>query len=328
MSALLPQVALDWLQQSGGGAGAAASGALTAAYRAGHSSAAPGFDLKAYAAARLPATYAATAWVLDELSRRAPAYAPDSLLDLGAGPGTASWAAASRWPSITRIQMLEQLPAFRALARDLCSRASASVLQAAGIEAFDLTRDALPAQASLVVAAYALIELPENDLPAVLARAWEAAGQALVIVEPGTPRAFERLLGLRRLLLERGARLLAPCPQADECPLAAPDWCHFSVRVPRSRAHMQAKSARVPFEDEKFCYLIAVRDNAAATPPARILRPPLQLKHGVEFHLCTPAGLARRMVASRDKRLYKQARKLGWGDGFPDAGERNETDDT
>ena len=39
---------------------------------------------------------------------------------------------------------------------------------------------------------------------------------------------------------EAGANILAPCPHARPCPLAAPDWCHFSARVARSRLHREA----------------------------------------------------------------------------------------
>lgn len=76
---------------------------------------------------------------------------------------------------------------------------------------------------------------------------------------------------------------------------------------------MHAKAASVPFEDEKFAYLIAARAAAAMTS-ARILAPPRRNKAGIALKLCTPAGLERRTIASRDRDAYKQARKLDWGD--------------
>ena len=51
-------------------------------------------DALAYALARMPATYAAVARVFwMSSSDRAPGWTPRSILDAGAGPGTATWAA-------------------------------------------------------------------------------------------------------------------------------------------------------------------------------------------------------------------------------------------
>ena len=46
-----------------------------------------------YAASRLPACYAVVWRVLDELDMRVTDFRPESMLDFGAGPGTAIWAA-------------------------------------------------------------------------------------------------------------------------------------------------------------------------------------------------------------------------------------------
>src|SRR5262245_32386093 len=50
-------------------------------------------DALAYAFTRLPATYAATAAVLTAVRDAWPQFSPSSLVDAGAGPGTAAWAA-------------------------------------------------------------------------------------------------------------------------------------------------------------------------------------------------------------------------------------------
>ena len=79
---------------------------------------------------------------------------------------------------------------------------------------------------------------------------------------------------------------------------------------------MHAKQAEVPFEDEKFSYLILAREGAAARG-GRILSPPRHLKHGVDLRLCTAAGLRERHIARRDGALYKRVRKLEWGGHMP-----------
>src|SRR3981189_3333217 len=51
-------------------------------------------DALAYALARMPATYAAVTASLNALREIAPHFAPATLIDVCAGPGTATWAAA------------------------------------------------------------------------------------------------------------------------------------------------------------------------------------------------------------------------------------------
>ena len=47
----------------------------------------------AYAATRMPACYAALRRVLGEVAARRPGWRPETMLDFGAGPGAAAWAA-------------------------------------------------------------------------------------------------------------------------------------------------------------------------------------------------------------------------------------------
>src|SRR5579859_240380 len=73
----------------------------------------------AYLLTRMPATYAAIHRALRELRERAPAFAPESLLDLGSGPGTAVFAAAYMFPSLRTAQGVEQDAGFVAIATKL-----------------------------------------------------------------------------------------------------------------------------------------------------------------------------------------------------------------
>ena len=64
-------------------------------------------DALAYALARMPATYAAVTASLNALREIRPDFAPASLLDVGAGPGTATWAAAEAFSSLTDFTLLD-----------------------------------------------------------------------------------------------------------------------------------------------------------------------------------------------------------------------------
>jgi ribosomal protein RSM22 (predicted rRNA methylase) len=139
----------------------------------------------------------------------------------------------------------------------------------------------------------------------------------LALVEPGTPLGYAGLLAARDVLIAEGATILAPCPHHGACPLAAPDWCHFTVRLSRSRDHRLAKGGAVPFEDEKFAYLLAARPHIAVSPRSpRVLARPRAGKPGIELKLCGDAGLETRFVARRDKPAHAKARRLDWGDAL------------
>ena len=295
--------------------------ATTATYRAGGTSAAAirgADDALAYALARLPATYAATATAFAEAARMAPDFAPTSLLDAGAGPGGGSWAACGAWPSLRAVTWLDASAPFLVLAERLAADGPAP-LRDADARRGDLTGGGFPA-ADLVLASYALAEIAPAAQVQVIDALWQATSGVLVLVEPGTPAGYTRILSAREALIPAGATIVAPCPHHAACPLAAPDWCHFSVRLARSRDHRLAKGGDVPFEDEKFAYLIAARPHVAAvarTP--RVLARPKAGKPGIEFKLCTEGGLEHRFVGRRDKAAHAVARRLDWGDatGLP-----------
>ena len=100
--------------------------------------------------------------------------------------------------------------------------------------------------------------------------------------------------------------------------LTAPDWCHFTQRLPRSQAHRQLKSAELAYEDERFAYVALTRAPPAARRPARVLAQPVVSKVEVTAKLCTPEGLAITKVPRRAKADYAAARRWRWGDAVVD----------
>lgn len=295
--------------------------AISARYRAGGGSAAvvaSQADAMAYVLTRLPATYAADARAFADIAERVPDFAPRSLLDAGAGPGGAGWAALETWPGVARAVLLDSNRAFLDLAEALAAEAAPALKEAERLRA-DLAAAGDWPTADLVMASYALAEIAPSAQAGVVARLWDSTQGVLVLIEPGTPAGYQRILAARTQLIEAGAQLIAPCPHHAPCPLTAPDWCHFSQRLARSRDHRIAKGAETPFEDEKFIYLAAARPGLAAeTPAPRVLAPPRAGKPGIELKLCTPSGAAeQRFVAKRDKAAYAVARRLDWGDLLP-----------
>jgi ribosomal protein RSM22 (predicted rRNA methylase) len=274
-------------------------------------------DALAYALARMPATYAAIIASLNALSDARRDFAPKSLLDVGAGPGTASWAAAEAFSTLTDFAALDANTALRTLALDLASgSARLSSLRYARSEALIALEKA--AAADLVIASYFVGEMNDGERADLAGLMWAKTRDTLLIVEPGTPAGYARIIALRRQLIALGARVAAPCPHDGECPLIAPDWCHFTQRLPRSRAHKQLKGAELPFEDEKFAY-VALTRTPLAQRRARVLAQPMVDKVEVTAKLCTPEGVVLAKVPRRARADYARARRWRWGDGVAEA---------
>jgi ribosomal protein RSM22 (predicted rRNA methylase) len=284
--------------------------------------------------------------VLGELKERAPAMRVERVLDLGAGPGAATWAALAQWDTIARVTLVERDRGFIDLGRRVMAAVASGIdVNWQGADLRSLTT--LSALASdppndVVIISYALGELDADAAQRVVEHAWAAAGRALVIVEPGTPRHFARLLDVRDRLIRAGALIVAPCPHHDACPMASAaanadarvagtsdaangsttDWCHMPARVERTSLHRRLKAAALPYEDEKFSYLIATRDaTAAIRTPARIVHRPEVQKSFVALTLCTREGLHREGVPRSRGDAFRRARKADWGDAWDESGE-------
>ncbi|MBN8966068.1 MAG: methyltransferase, partial [Rhizobiales bacterium] len=225
----------------------------------------------AYLAARLPATYAAVRASFEAVAVVRPDFAPVTALDVGAGPGTALWAAADCWNGLADVLLIEGSDTIRAWGERLAAAAGPARIVWRSGDIRNGINDSPPRD--LVTLAYVLDEIAPERRAALIDRLWQLTGDVLVIVEPGTPAGWQRIVAARRQLIAAGAAILAPCPHAAPCPLLSPDWCHFAARVARSRRHREVKGADVPWEDEKFIYLAVARTPGQAVA-SRVIAPP------------------------------------------------------
>ena len=140
------------------------SAAISTTYRAGGGSGTikSDADALAYALARMPATYAAVAASLNALTEIAPDLAPGTLLDVGAGPGTASWAAAEAFSSLQDFILLDANATLSRLALDL-ARDSTRLADCRYLPGDAGANLAEVSPADLVVASYVIGELSEAD---------------------------------------------------------------------------------------------------------------------------------------------------------------------
>jgi len=266
---------------------------------------------KAYLATRLPATYAAIRRAISDAAE-VSGESPKSLLDIGSGPGTALWAALEEWPGIDEAVLVEASAAMRGVSEALAQGIGPVRLSWRGmaVEGGLADIDA----ADLVTLCYVLDELDPDVADALIRRLWALARGMLLVVEPGTPAGWRRILKVRQILIEAGAQIVAPCVHQNGCPIREPDWCHFSRRVARSRLHRLAKGGEVPWEDEKFVYLAASHE-AVEARGSRVLAPPRTASGMVRLKLCSAEGqVEERLVTRREGAAFKAAKRLDWGD--------------
>ncbi|HUD02312.1 MAG TPA: small ribosomal subunit Rsm22 family protein, partial [Rhabdochlamydiaceae bacterium] len=131
-------------------------------------------DRYAYLLTRFPATKAALHRVFQEIRN----FPVRSMLDIGAGPGTAWEAAQETWSGITATLIERD--------RDFVEIGSKTTPTEVRWVTGDVSK--LPLEVhDLVLFSYSWGEILDLSL---LERAWQAAGQFLVVVEPGTPRGY------------------------------------------------------------------------------------------------------------------------------------------
>ena len=107
---------------------------------------------------------------------------------------------------------------------------------------------------------------------------WEgqvANDGAILLIEPGVRDSGRSLSRIRQTALERGWRIPAPCPHAEDCPMPGrrnTPWCHFTFPTGDSPAWLSRLShqAKLPKDRASLSFLLMVRGE---NPPVRI-RPP------------------------------------------------------
>jgi ribosomal protein RSM22 (predicted rRNA methylase) len=263
----------------------------------------------AYVITRMPATYSVCNVVLNQIGQTNVNL--KSMLDLGAGPGTASLAVLNAFPQLTELTLVDRDPLFRSLALELLPHTGCLIRYVNE----DLPHFTPQTMYDLVFCSYALNEISQDERPKIIAKAWDMTQQILILVEPGTPLGFAILKQARQQLIEAGAYVVAPCTHQNVCPLKENDWCHFSTHVDRSGYHRLTKNAELSYEHEKYSYLILARQRFPQHD-YRIIKRPIQRSGHVIFDLCGESGVHRSTVSKKHKDRYTRARKRMWGDGW------------
>lgn len=290
-----------------------ASEAISARYRnesgKGNSLIKSDTEAAAYAIVRMPATIGA---VGNAMKYSLTGYNGEitSMLDVGAGTGACCWAASELFPDIEKYTCLEREKPMTDFGKRLMEEGDFPYeyewISCDINEGFNKKAD-------LVTASYVLNELTEAKRDKLTENLWRCTEKMLIIIEPGTPVGFSNIKAIREKLISMGAVIVAPCPHSDKCPLPENDWCHFTARVSRTKLHKQLKGGEVPYEDEKFCYIVAVKEPCEPCN-SRVLRHPKIESGKITLRLCTKNGISEKIVTKKDGPLFKKARKADCGD--------------
>lgn len=213
----------------------------------------------------------------------------ETILDFGAGPGTASWAlrdsmdTASLSFPFTHWIDTAQIPHWF----DLFQTGKSSQ----GTNAEDFLGKNVKGS-KLGVFSYSLTEL--EQIPS-----WWSQLEALMILEPSTQEDGRRLQTLRTTLIQKGFSIWAPCTHEKECPLllnSKKDWCHDRLFFSAPDWFRKMESF-LPWDNKTltFSYLLA-RRKARVHPSTQQVR--------VIGDTLAEKGKTRQMICADERRLF------------------------
>ncbi|XP_077413384.1 ribosome assembly protein METTL17, mitochondrial [Vanacampus margaritifer] len=283
-----------------------------------------------YMAAKMAGGYAAVRRALNEIKKRDPTFAPQSLLDFGSGLGTVAWASHAYWAdTLNELVCVDMSGPMNILAERLLKgddeHGEAHIKHV-------YFRQFLPVspkvQFDLVASAFTLSEIRSaKEREEAVITLWRKTASYLLLVENGTKEGHQMLMEARDTLLQnkdkivydtRPASVFAPCPHEAKCPklaLGSIMPCNFQqVYMPLYGNNSQT---------EKFSYLIMARERPEADTVmdwSRLIAPLKARTRHVHCRLCRSDGRLDHVVVSASKHgrdVYRCARSSEWGDQIP-----------
>lgn len=97
--------------------------------------------------------------------------------------------------------------------------------------------------------------------------AYAEPSAAVLLIEPGVPRAARFVSLFRDALLRKDFLVLAPCPHSGTCPMdgrKGGKWCHFVLDTDNAPARLKKLSAAagIPKDRASLSFVYAIRTNA------------------------------------------------------------------
>nr|CCA19192.1 conserved hypothetical protein [Albugo laibachii Nc14] len=295
----------------------------------------------AYLAYEIDANYATLYNAFRQLRNKDQDFQPSTMIDFGAGPGTASWVAKEFFnDSIQKYQIVEPSQAMTDAAQVLMEDFNGFSIR----RSLDELRSEvlLNIKYDFIVMNYVLSEVT-NDFERVkiMSVLWELLSENgyLVIVDRGSPWGSHQVRSARQFILDSvndsedfSVRVVAPCPHNEKCPASKGTWCHFVQRSPVVLRPRDGTPRRWHGQKgSKFSYVVMKKGSLLSTSEAetnaslkasvaRMIRGPLLTKRNVILDLCTPQGVIERRTVTKGtslREVYRASRKAHWGAEWP-----------
>ena len=244
--------------------------------------------------------------VLEDLSKIGWLSSAEQILDWGCGTGIASRTVAP-WSGISQVACFDQSP----LATAFAQKKLQEELQCT-ISIFS-EKNKVP---SLLLISHVVSELNDKELLELACYATSA--EEIIWVEPGSHELSRKLGSMRKIFLEAGYHLIAPCTHEHACPMfqekQEQDWCHFFAQPPTAIFqsafwHEASRELGIDLRSLPYSYLAfsKKRKTSSQSKGERLIGNPRALKGHGKLFCCSTAGLCERLLQKRDNpSLFKK----------------------
>lgn len=267
-----------------------------------------------YVSSRMPETSVIIDSVLNKINKLVDIKEEiKSVLDLGSGTGSALWALENYVNNI-EVFAVEKQESMIKYSKELSKNLSLNIsyiqedVLSEKIEKLNCT--------DLVLESFMLNEMNEKDRKQTLDLMIKKANKYIVLIEPGTPVSYKKMMEDRKYLLSKNLNIILPCMHNKNCPLKD-DYCNFTVRVNRTKTLKQIKSGSLGYEDEKYFYLVFSKEDKLKEFNSTVIRKPVYRKSCVDLKLCkNDATIQNTTITKNNKQTYAEAKDLKHGDLF------------
>lgn len=266
-----------------------------------------------YVASRMSETSAIIDNVLKTISKVIDFKDIKVALDLGSGTGSVLWALENYFNDV-KIIAIEKEKSMQKYAKILCKDLNFNIEYILEDVLSDNVKNI--SGCDLVIESFMLNEMTEKDVVKALDLMMDKCNKYILLVEPGTPKSYQKMMKIRDYVLSKNLKVLLPCMHSEKCPLNN-DYCNFSVRLNRSKSLKDIKGGELGYEDEKYFYLLFSKENNSINVNNMVVRKPIIRKSCIDLKLCNSSGKVNNItITKKDKENYIKAKKLKHGDLF------------